>query len=99
MEWDALKNSGPGERVLLLGNEAIASGVLEAGVSVVACYPGTPSSEISDTLASLSQDFGFRMEYSANEKVALEVAAGAAIAGGKGLAIMKHVGLNVAADA
>jgi indolepyruvate ferredoxin oxidoreductase alpha subunit len=77
MALDALKNSGPGERVLLLGNEEIASGVLEAGVSVVSCYPGTPSSEISDTLASLSQDFGFRMEYSANEKAALEVAAGA----------------------
>lgn len=68
-------------------------------MSVVACYPGTPSSEISDTLAVLSEDFGFHMEYSANEKVALEVAAGAAIAGGKGLVIMKHVGLNVASDA
>ena len=77
MALDALRNNGPGERVLLLGNEAIARGALEAGVSVVACYPGTPSSEISDTLASLSQDFGYRMEYSANEKVALEVAAGA----------------------
>jgi indolepyruvate ferredoxin oxidoreductase alpha subunit len=77
MALDALKNNGPDERVLLLGNEAIARGVLDAGVSLVSCYPVTPSSEISATLASLSQDFGFRMEYSANEKVALEVAAGA----------------------
>lgn len=99
MPVDSLGIDSPGKRVLLLGNEAIARGAIEAGVSVVSCYPGTPSSEISDALASLSKDFDFHMEYSANEKVALEVAAGAAIAGGKGLAIMKHVGLNVASDA
>ena len=99
MSLNVVKLASPGEKVYMLGNEMIARGVMEAGVSVVACYPGTPSSEISDTLANLSEEFGFRMEYSANEKVALEVAAGAAIAGGKGLAIMKHVGLNVASDA
>lgn len=99
MSSDALRIESPGKRVPLLGNEAIARGAIEAGVSVVSCYPGTPSSEISDALASLSKEFDFYMEYSANEKVALEVAAGAAMAGGKGLAIMKHVGLNVASDA
>jgi len=99
MPLDTVKLDSPGKKVYLLGNEMIARGVIEAGVSVVACYPGTPSSEISDTLAGLSEAYGFRMEYSANEKVAFEVAAGAAIAGGRGLAIMKHVGLNVASDA
>jgi len=98
MSLSDVKMDSPGKKVFMLGNEIIARGVIEAGVSVVACYPGTPSSEISDTLAALSGDFGFHMEYSANEKVALEVAAGAAIAGARGLAIMKHVGLNVAAD-
>jgi len=99
MSLDTVKMDSPGKEVFMLGNEMIARGAIEAGVSVVACYPGTPSSEISDTLAAVSKDFGFQMEYSANEKVALEVAAGAAIAGANSLAIMKHVGLNVASDA
>ena len=88
----------PGSRRLLLGNEAIARGALEAGVHVVTAYPGTPSSEIADTLSEVAKDLGFYMEYSVNEKVAVEVAAGAAICGARALVSMKHVGLNVASD-
>lgn len=97
-----------GEKHLLLGNEAIVRGALEAGVDVVTCYPGTPSSEVPDTFYRLqaeekkqgiTQDKSrFYLEYSVNEKVAFEVAAGAALAGGMSLVTMKHVGLNVAAD-
>ncbi|SHF01705.1 indolepyruvate ferredoxin oxidoreductase subunit alpha [Desulforamulus putei] len=83
---------------LLMGNEAIAYGALEAGVQVVTGYPGTPSSEIFTTLASLAKERGFYAEWSVNEKVALEVAAGAAYAGARAMVTMKQVGLNVAAD-
>ncbi len=92
-----------GKKVFLLGNEAIARGAIEAGVDVVATYPGTPSSEIADTLAlacsPLRGRMDYFMEYSTNEKVAFEVAVGASLAGKRGMAIMKHVGVNVAADA
>ena len=88
-----------GSRHLLLGNEAIVRGALEAGVHVVTCYPGTPSSEVPDTFAELApQTDRFRLEYSVNEKVAVEVGLGAALAGGLCLTTMKHVGVNVAAD-
>ncbi len=87
-----------GERHLLLGNEAIVRGALEAGVNVVTCYPGTPSSEVPDTFYRLRTCGRFRMEYSVNEKVAMEVAAGSALAGALSLVTMKHVGVNVAAD-
>ncbi|NLJ48653.1 MAG: indolepyruvate ferredoxin oxidoreductase subunit alpha [Candidatus Atribacteria bacterium] len=80
---------------LMLGNEAIARGAYEGGVQVGAGYPGTPSSEI---LEYLSQYRDVHSRWCPNEKVALEVAAGVAIAGGRALATMKHVGLNVAAD-
>lgn len=83
---------------LLMGNEAIAHGAVEAGVQVVTGYPGTPSSEIFTTLASMAQEQGFHAEWSVNEKVALEVAAGAAYAGARALVTMKQVGLNVASD-
>ncbi len=82
-------------REILSGNEAIARGAFEAGVRVAASYPGTPSTEI---LESLSKYTGVYTEWSPNEKVALEVAAGAAYAGARSLAAMKHVGVNVAAD-
>lgn len=85
--------------MLLLGNEAIARGAIEAGIGVATCYPGTPSSEIPDTFFTLYQEAGFYFEYSTNEKVALEVAAGAAISGVKSMCTMKHVGMNVASDA
>jgi len=88
-----------GKQVLLLGNEAIARGVIEAGISVVTTYPGTPASEIGDTISRLATKAEIYMEYSVNEKVAVEVAAGAAVCGIRALTAMKHVGLNVAADA
>ncbi len=88
-----------GEQVLLLGNEAIARGALEAGVALAAAYPGTPSSEIALQFFQISQESDLYFEYSANEKVALEVAAGAAMCGLKTMVTMKHVGLNVASDA
>ncbi len=81
--------------VLLSGNEAIARGAWEAGVRVGCGYPGTPSTEILEALAQYPE---VDCEWSTNEKVALEVAVGAAIAGGRAIATMKHVGLNVAAD-
>jgi indolepyruvate ferredoxin oxidoreductase alpha subunit len=80
---------------LLSGNEAVARGAYEYGVKVAAGYPGTPSSEI---LANLSKYEGVYVEWSPNEKVALEVAIGASLTGIRAMATMKHVGLNVAAD-
>ncbi len=88
----------PGERRLLLGNEAIVRGALEAGVALVTTYPGTPASEIGDRSYEISRQSDLAFEYSVNEKVALEVAAGAAACGWRVLTAMKHVGLNVAAD-
>ncbi len=88
----------PGEMMLLLGNEAIARGALEAGVSFATCYPGTPSSEIPENFFKISQETDLYFEYSTNEKVAMEVAAGAAVSGVRTIVTMKHVGLNVAAD-
>lgn len=87
-----------GEKLFMLGNEAFARGALEAGVQVVAAYPGTPSSEITESLAEVAKELNFYVEWSANEKVALEVAFGASLAGLRSLATMKHVGLNVAHD-
>ena len=80
---------------LLSGNEAIARGAWESGVQVAAAYPGTPSTEILETLAPMP---GVYAEWCPNEKVALDVAIGAAYAGARAMAVMKHVGLNVAAD-
>jgi len=81
---------------LLSGNEAVARGAWEAGVTVASAYPGTPSTEILEELARFPTVYA---EWAPNEKVALDVAIGAAYAGRRGLAAMKHVGLNVAADA
>lgn len=83
---------------VMMGNEAIAYGAVEAGVQVAAAYPGTPSSEIFSTLAALATEHNIYAEWSTNEKVALEVAAGAAYAGARAIVTMKQVGLNVAAD-
>ena len=80
---------------LLLGNEALARGAYEAGVKVSAAYPGTPSTEISETIAKYPEVYA---EWSPNEKVAAEVAIGASISGVRSMCCMKHVGLNVAAD-
>jgi len=84
-------------REYMLGNVAIARGLLEGGVQVVSGYPGTPSSEIVDTLAA-RKERDYHVEWSVNEKVAMEVAVGAAWAGVRSAVTMKHVGLNVAAD-
>ena len=92
-----LKDS-PGEKIMLLGNEAIARGAVEAGVAFATTYPGTPSSEVSLNLFQMSRESDLYFEYSTNEKVALEVAAAAANSGLRTFCMMKHVGLNVAAD-
>ncbi len=83
---------------LLMGNEAIARGALEAGVSVAAGYPGTPSSEIISTLAKVSKERNLYVEWSTNEKVAMEVAAAASFAGLRSMCVLKQNGVNVAAD-
>ena len=80
---------------LLLGNEAVARGLYEAGCNVVSSYPGTPSTEITEYAATYDAMYS---EWAPNEKVACEVAIGAAIAGARSFCAMKHVGLNVAAD-
>ncbi|MFC1949385.1 indolepyruvate ferredoxin oxidoreductase subunit alpha [Chloroflexota bacterium] len=82
----------------MLGNEAIARGAIEAGVQVAAAYPGTPSSEIMETLAGATRDLGIYFEWSVNEKVAFEVALAASICGLRAMASMKHIGVNVAHD-
>ena len=82
---------------LLMGNEAIALGALRAGVRVVTGYPGTPSSEVLETVAK-HNDGSVYVEWSVNEKVAIEVAAGAAYSGARCMVTMKQVGLNVASD-
>jgi len=99
-------NSRPGRKIALLGNEAVSRGILEAGVSALFTYPGTPSSEIPNTLYAAQQagilkelGYEFYLEWSINEKVALEGAYGFSFSGRRTIFICKHVGLNVAADA
>ena len=82
---------------LLLGNEAVARGAWEAGVNVVSSYPGTPSTEITENIAKYDEKQVY-CEWAPNEKVAMEVAIGASVAGARSMCCMKHVGLNVAAD-
>jgi indolepyruvate ferredoxin oxidoreductase, alpha subunit len=86
------------EQLFLLGNEASVRGALESGVGIAATYPGTPSSEIGDVFSKIAEDAGIYFEFSTNEKVALEVAAAAAVSGVRSFTFMKHVGLNVASD-
>lgn len=86
------------ERHLVMGNEAIARGALEAGVAVVAGYPGTPSSEIVETLAGVSRERNLYVEWSTNEKVAMEVAAAGSFAKLRSLCVLKQNGVNVASD-
>jgi indolepyruvate ferredoxin oxidoreductase alpha subunit len=94
----SISQNAPGKTVLLMGNEAIARGALEAGVKVCAAYPGNPSSEIIGSLAKVAEEMGIHVEWSINEKVALEVATAASFAGLRGLCAMKQNGLNVASD-
>jgi indolepyruvate ferredoxin oxidoreductase alpha subunit len=86
------------ERAFLFCNEAIVRGALESDVKVVAFYPGSPVSEILDTFFQISDKFGIKMEIATNEKVALEIIAGASMGGQRSLTAMKSVGLNVASD-
>lgn len=88
----------PGKELLLMGNEAIARGALEAGVHVCTGYPGTPSTEIIETLAAVAKSRNLYVEWSVNEKVALEVATAAAFSGLRAISAMKQNGLNVASD-
>ena len=83
------------EKRILLGNEAIARGAYEAGVKVSSAYPGTPSTEVSENVVKYDEVYA---EWAPNEKVAMEVALGASIAGVRSMCAMKHVGVNVAAD-
>jgi indolepyruvate ferredoxin oxidoreductase alpha subunit len=103
---DVLSEQSEKEKALLLGNEAVVRGSLEADIDVATTYPGTPSSEIADTFSAVARHFtsqdkdpGFYFQYATNEKVALEFAAAAAVSGLRSLTCMKHVGLNVASDA
>ena len=84
------------EKKILSGNEAIARGAYEAGVNLAVGYPGTPSTEILENMSRFKDEV--YCEWSPNEKVAFEVAAGASLSAARCLVTMKHVGLNVAAD-
>jgi len=98
MKIKELLDSEEGKKRFMLGNEAAVRDVLEAGVSLAATYPGTPSSEIGDILFKIAKDANVYFEFSSNEKVAIEVAASAASTGLRTFSFMKHVGVNVAAD-
>jgi indolepyruvate ferredoxin oxidoreductase alpha subunit len=96
IDFPSLINNGAYCMIKMLsGNEAVARGMWEAGVAVASAYPGTPSTEILENFALFPNVYA---EWAPNEKVAVDVAVGAAYAGHRGMAIMKHVGLNVAAD-
>ena len=88
----------PGKKIILLGNEAVVRGALEAGVQFVSTYPGTPASEIGNTFFKIAPKTGVTFEFSANEKVAMEAGVGASFSGLKTLVGMKNFGLNVASD-
>jgi len=89
------------DKMLLLGDEAIAQGAIDAGLSGVFAYPGTPSTEITEYIQASKEakELGIKSEWSANEKTAMETGIGMSYAGKKAMVCMKHVGLNVAADA
>lgn len=93
-----LFSASPGRRLLALGNQALARGAIEAGVQLATGYPGTPSTEIMETLMEAAPIVGFSAFWSVNEKVAFDVATGASFSGARTVVVMKHVGLNVAAD-
>src|SRR4030043_980793 len=86
------------KNAFMLCNEAIVRGAVEADVKIVAFYPGAPTSEVLDTFSDALGNFDYQMEIATNEKVALEVCAGASFAGLRSLSAMKSVGANVAAD-
>ncbi|UCC59802.1 MAG: indolepyruvate ferredoxin oxidoreductase, partial [Dehalococcoidia bacterium] len=88
----------PGKSVLMMGNEAIARGAIEAGVDFCSAYPGTPSTEITESLARVADHFGLYVEWSTNEIVSLEAATAASLAGLRAIVAMKQNGVNVCAD-
>ena len=100
MEELTVSSDAPGKKLFMLGNEAIARGAIEAGVQVAAAYPGTPSTEIMETLvrAAAAKEVDMYVEWSTNEKVAFEVALGASLSGVRAMASMKQAGVNVAHD-
>ncbi|MHA1451819.1 MAG: thiamine pyrophosphate-dependent enzyme [Promethearchaeota archaeon] len=93
----AILKDAPHEEILI-GNDGFVRGMIEAGVEIAAAYPGSPTSEIGVTLSKISDESGIYFEFSANEKVALELAATASIGGVPSVTFMKSVGLNVASD-
>jgi indolepyruvate ferredoxin oxidoreductase alpha subunit len=93
-----VEEDSPGKYVMLLGNDALARGAIEGGVKVVASYPGTPSSEITDTLAQVARNLGFYVETSVNEKVAFDIAVGASLVGVRAMTCAKNAGILWAAD-
>ncbi|MHA1917550.1 MAG: indolepyruvate ferredoxin oxidoreductase subunit alpha, partial [Candidatus Ranarchaeia archaeon] len=86
-------------KAFMMSNEAIVRAALESDVKVISCYPGSPTSEIIDTFSRASEKFDYNVEFSINEKVALETVAGASISGFRSITAMKSVGMNVASDA
>jgi indolepyruvate ferredoxin oxidoreductase alpha subunit len=93
-----LELDAPGKQVILLGNEGIARGFVEGGLQLAAAYPGTPSSEIMESLIRLGLRYGFYTEWSVNEKVAAEVAISGSMTGLRTMCCMKGVGVNVASE-
>ena len=98
MKIDEIVVDEPGKKLFLLGNEAIVRGFIEGGGKFAAAYPGTPSSEIGDTLSKIGKLVDINFEFSTNEKVAFEVSAASSLSGFRSMTFMKHVGLNVAMD-
>jgi len=94
----SIEIDAPGTSQLFIGNEAIARGALEAGIGFATAYPGTPSSEVLGSLAAIAKKIGIYVEWSINEKVAIEAAAGASFAGIRALTAMKQNGINVVSD-
>lgn len=95
---ESIDIDNPGTELLLMGNEAVARGAIEAGISVASAYPGSPSSEVLGTIAEVAKKLNIHAEWSVNEKIATEVAAGASFAGLRAFSVMKQNGVNVAAD-
>ncbi|MCP4763242.1 MAG: indolepyruvate ferredoxin oxidoreductase subunit alpha, partial [archaeon] len=94
-----IAEDSPGKKGIMLGNDAIARGILEAGVVIAAGYPGTPSSEIMDALARAAPHHSnLKLEWSVNEKIAFEIAYAGSMSKARSVAVMKHIGVNVASD-
>ncbi|MHA1616240.1 MAG: indolepyruvate ferredoxin oxidoreductase subunit alpha [Candidatus Njordarchaeales archaeon] len=99
LDLKSILTSPSGKEYVLMGNEAIARGAIESGIKLATAYPGTPSTEIVESLALVADELGIHVEWAVNEKVALEIALGAAFSGVRALVAMKAPGVNVALDA